>query len=111
MMGGQDPDRLTFPRQRDDGAAVRLLEHRARERRARCSALAAPGQAPPGHTGEGSHQRDVEGADRIVEPRALSLGNEPEAARARHRSSERLELPEQDTKERRLAAAVRTEYA
>ena len=32
MVGGQDADRLAFAGKRDDGAAVRLLEHRARQR-------------------------------------------------------------------------------
>src|SRR5205085_7072086 len=51
----------------------------------------------------------VERADRVVEPRSLGLRNR-RAARRLDRAGDGLELPLQDAKERRLPAAVGTEY-
>src|SRR5438309_1345065 len=73
-----------------DLAAVGLLEDGARER---------------------PHQRDVERRNRVVEPRALGLRNEPEPGRAPERASQRPQLAEENAKERRLAAAVRAQDA
>ena len=71
----------------------------------------APGPLPPRQARQRAHQRDVERADRVVEPRALGLGHVPERARRRETAVYRGELAEQGPEQRRLAAAVRAEHA
>src|SRR5262249_28529415 len=55
-------------------------------------------------------QRDVQRADGIVEARALRLGNEGPRSIHDQLAAERLELPEQQPEQRRLAAPVRPQH-
>jgi hypothetical protein len=73
-------------------------------------ALAPARRAPPRDPRERAHERDVERADRIVEPRALRLRHITEAARRPDRPRERRQLAEQEPEEGRLPAAVRPEH-
>src|SRR5262249_12853719 len=76
---------------------------------ARKSALPPSVRPPPREPGKRSHQRDIERADRIVEARALGLGNERRGRIPDQLALEWIELPEQQPEERRFPAAVRSE--
>ena len=87
-----------------------LREPHVPERTERLRPFVASDSPPPRHTRQRSHQRHIEGADRIVEPRSLGLGHV--AARLPHldRPAQRAKLTQQEAKQRRLTPAVRAQH-
>jgi hypothetical protein len=81
-----------------------------RERLERLRPFAASEPAPPGHPRERSHQCHVEGADRIVEPRALGLWDIAAWRRRVEGPAQRPQLAEQQAEERRLPPSVRPQH-
>ena len=91
-----------LPRQRRRGRP-------ARAPRAAASRSAPARAPPPGQPRERAHRRHVEGRDRVVEPRALGLGDGRAAGADPQLAAHRAELAEQRPQQGRLAAAVGAE--
>ena len=79
------------------------------ERPQRGLAVTVARPPPPGETGEGAHQGDIERRDREIKAGALRLGDGGSAPLDLDRPAHRAKLAEQDSEQRRLPAPVGAE--